>query len=188
MNSFYPLSCALKGIEEAISTQRHLRIHIAVAGLVVAFGLLLGLPYIDLVLLLVVITLVVVTELLNTAVELTVDLISPAFHPIAGRIKDIAAGAVLIAATVAAAVGIVILAPPLFRALVATPFSAKSVMLAATALGLMGSIVVALLPHPPRRQASSVERRVDEGNTGHVRSHTLHPIPHTHNSKHASQR
>jgi hypothetical protein len=112
------------------------------------------LPYIDLVLLLMAITLVVITELLNTAVELTVDLVSPVVHPIAGRAKDIAAGAVLIAATVAAAVGIIILAPPLVRTLVATPLSAKSAMLAATALGLIGSIVVALLPH------HSVSKRV----------------------------
>ena len=147
MGSLHPFYCALKGIEEAIATQRHLRIHIVVAGLVVACGLLLGLRYIDLVLLVMVIALVVITELLNTAVELIVDLVSPVFHPIARRAKDIAAGAVLIAAVVAAAVGIIILAPPLFHALVATPLSAKSAVLAATALGLVGSIVVALLPH-----------------------------------------
>lgn len=166
MDSLHPFHCALEGIEEAISTQRHLRIHIVVAGLVAACGLLLGLPYSDLVLLLMVIALVVITELLNTAVELIVDLVSPAFHPIARRAKDIAAGAVLIAAVVAAAVGIIILAPPLFRTLVATPLSAKSAMLAATALGLVGSIVAALLPHHSRSErdqlsAASKKLRAD---------------------------
>jgi len=175
VSSLHPFYCALKGIEEAISTQRHLRIHIAVAGLVGALGLLLGLPYIDLVLLLMAITLVVITELLNTAVELTVDLVSPVVHPIAGRAKDIAAGAVLIAATVAAAVGIMILAPPLCRTLVATPFSAKSAMLAATALGLIGSIVVALLPHHSRSErdqlaAASKKLKADRFGCGHEQS------------------
>ncbi|MBZ0168348.1 MAG: diacylglycerol kinase family protein [Kofleriaceae bacterium] len=155
MSPLHPFRCALQGIEDALSTQRHLRIHVVVAGFVALFGLLLGLPHIDLVLLLMAIALVIITELLNTAVELTVDLVSPTLHPIAGRTKDIAAGAVLIAALVAAAVGIIILAPPLLRALVASPLSAKSAMLAATAIGLAGSLVTALLPRPPRRRASS---------------------------------
>ena len=143
-----PFRCALEGIEDAISTQRHLRVHIVVAGFVALLGILLGLPYADLLLLLMAIALVVITELLNTAAELTVDLVSPVLHPIAKRIKDIAAGAVLIAALVSAAVGIVILAPPLFRALAASPLSAKSAMLTMAALGLGGSIFTALLPHP----------------------------------------
>lgn len=155
MWSLYPFRCALKGIEDAISTQRHLRIHIIVTGLVALFGLLLGLPYIDLVLLLMAIALVVITELLNTAVELTVDLVSPDLHPIARRAKDIAAGAVLIAALVSAVVGIIILAPPLFDAFIASPLSAKSAMLAATAIGLGGTIVTALLPRRPGRNPSS---------------------------------
>ena len=146
--SLNPFRCAFEGIEDAISTQRHLRIHIVVAGFVALFGMLLGLPYTDLLLLLMAIALVVITELLNTAVELTVDLVSPVLHPIAKRIKDIAAGAVLIAALVSAAVGIVILAPPLFRALAASPLSARSAMLTVTALGLGGSIFTVLLPRP----------------------------------------
>jgi diacylglycerol kinase len=146
--SSHPFRCAFKGIEDAISTQRHLRAHIVVAGFVALFGLLLELPHVDLVLLLMAIALVIITELLNTAVELTVDLVSPAFHPIARRAKDIAAGAVLIAALVAAAVGIIVLAPPLFGALIAHPLSARSAMLVATILGLFGSIIAALLPRP----------------------------------------
>lgn len=155
-SSLHPFRCALEGIEDAISTQRHLRIHVIVAGFVVLFGMLLGLPYADLVLLLMAIALVVITELLNTAVELTVDLVSPALHPIARRAKDIAAGAVLIAALVSATVGIIILAPPLFRALAASPFSAKSAMLAATAIGLGGSIFTALLPRPSNSESNQL--------------------------------
>jgi undecaprenol kinase/diacylglycerol kinase (ATP) len=153
MSLLHPFRCALKGIDDAISTQRHLRIHVVVAGFVVLFGLLLGLPYVDLVLLLMAIAFVVVTELLNTAVELTVDLVSPVLHPIARRAKDIAAGAVLIAALVSTAVGIIILAPPLFLALVARPLSAKSAMLVVTALGLAATILTALLSRPSRSES-----------------------------------
>lgn len=141
-----PFRCALEGITDAISTQRHLRIHVVVAGFVTLFGLLLGLPNADLLLLLMAIALVVITELLNTAVELTVDLVSPGVSPIAGRAKNIAAGAVLIAALASAVVGIMILTPPLLHALLTGPFSAKSALLAATALGLGGTILTALLP------------------------------------------
>ena len=155
VGSLSPFRCALEGIEDAILTQRHLRIHVVVAGFVALFGVLLGLSYVDLLLLLMAIALVVITELLNTAVELTVDLVSPGVSSIAGRAKDTAAGAVLIAALVSAAIGIIILAPPLFRALVASPFSAKSAMLAVTALGLGGSIFTALLPRRCRQDPSS---------------------------------
>lgn len=173
----HPFRCAFKGIEDAISTQRHLRIHVVIAGSVVLFGLLLGLPYVDLVLLLMAIALVVITELLNTAVEVTVDLVSPVFHPIARRAKDIAAGAVLVAALVAAAVGIIILAPPLFGALIARPLSAKSAMLVATTLGLAGSIIAALLPRPSKCRVSSWEYRVDDGRSENVKPHTPHQKP-----------
>lgn len=162
--SSHPFRCALKGIEDAISTQRHLRAHIVVAGFVALFGLLLELPHVDLVLLLMAIALVVITELLNTAVELTVDLASPAFHSIARRAKDIAAGAVLIAALVAATVGIIVLAPPWFGALSARPLSAKSAMLAATTLGLVGSIIAALLPRPSgskRNQFLTISKKLN---------------------------
>ncbi|NJD69734.1 MAG: hypothetical protein C3F12_13235 [Candidatus Methylomirabilota bacterium] len=177
VGSIHPFRCALKGLEDAIATQRHLRTHLVIAAFIALFGLLLQLSYIDLVLLLIIIALVIIAELLNTAIELSVDLVSPGMHTIAGRAKDIAAGAVLVAASVAAVVGTVILAPPLFQALVASPLSARSAMLAATAIGLAGSIVTALLPRPTRRRASGVESR-----------HTLHPAPFTQDSKNASQR
>ncbi len=57
---------------------------------------------------------VLATELINTAIERLVDLISPDRNPIAGQIKDIAAGAVLICAIAAAIVGLIIFIPYLF--------------------------------------------------------------------------
>lgn len=152
MNTF---RCALEGVADALATQRHLRIHVAVAALVALFGILLRLPRADLLLLLMAIALVIVAELINTAVELTVDLASPGFDPIARRAKNVAAGAVLIAAVASAVIGIVTLAPPLFRALVARPFSAESALLAATALALVGTILTALLPRASGQRPSN---------------------------------
>jgi diacylglycerol kinase (ATP) len=54
-----------------------------------------------------------VAEALNTALERLTDLVSPGYHPLAGRAKDIAAGAVLISAILAFAVGLVIFVPRL---------------------------------------------------------------------------
>ena len=54
-----------------------------------------------------------ITEALNTAIECLTDLVSPEFHPLAGKVKDISAGAVLIAAIGTAVVGAVIFVPKL---------------------------------------------------------------------------
>jgi diacylglycerol kinase (ATP) len=57
---------------------------------------------------------VLTAEVFNTAAELLVDLASPDYHPLAKRVKDLAAGAVLIAALVSILVGLLILGPPLW--------------------------------------------------------------------------
>jgi undecaprenol kinase len=75
---------------------------------VVAAGLVVRLPLAGWGLVVVAIALVVVAELLNAAIEATVDLISPAEHPLAKRAKDIAAAAVLVAAVGAVGVGVVL--------------------------------------------------------------------------------
>ena len=60
------------------------------------------------------IALVWVAEALNTALERLTDLASPEFHPLAGKAKDMAAGAVLLAVAGAVLIGIVIFGPRLF--------------------------------------------------------------------------
>lgn len=150
-----PFRCALNGIADAFATQRHLRIHVVVASLVALFGALLRLPRADLLLLLMAIALVVVAELLNSAVECAVDLASPTFDPIAGRAKNVAAGAVLVAACASAIIGVITLVPPLFLVLGARPFSARSALLVVVTLGLVATIVTALLPHRSGQSPSS---------------------------------
>jgi len=63
------------------------------------------------------IAIVLSLEAMNSAIETVVDLVSPDFHPLAGRAKDIAAGAVLIAAGASVVVGLLILLPPLLKKL-----------------------------------------------------------------------
>ena len=102
---FQSFNVAAEGIVHAVRTQRNLWIHftIAVAVLVAAIGF--GASKLELAVLLLAITFVLVAELVNTAVEAAVDVASTSFDPMAKIAKDIAAGAVLVAALNALAVG-----------------------------------------------------------------------------------
>ncbi len=104
---------AFQGLEYAWRTQRHVRLHAAVAALVVGAGLLLGLAPGEWAALLAMIALVGALELMNTVVEVVVDLARPEYHPQAKIAKDVAAGAVLVAALGAIAVGVAIFGPHL---------------------------------------------------------------------------
>ena len=86
-----------------------MRIHALVAALVVLAGALLRLTPGEWALAALAIALVVAVELLNTALEAVVDLVSPGEHPLAKRAKDVAAAAVLVASFGAAAAGALIL-------------------------------------------------------------------------------
>lgn len=106
---------ALSGIGFAIRTQRNMKIHCAIAVLVIAIGPWLSLSAVEWSIILLVIVLVIGLELINTAIEQAVDLVSPERHPLAKAAKDVAAGAVLVAVFGAIAVGLLILGPPLRR-------------------------------------------------------------------------
>ncbi len=99
------VNCAIEGILWAVRTQRHLRWHFLAAIAVLLTAVFLRLSALEFILLTLAITLVLFAELFNTAVEALVDLISPDYHPLARRAKDVAAGAVLIASIGAAVLG-----------------------------------------------------------------------------------
>jgi len=101
-------SFAISGIRKALSGQRNMRIHVGIAMLVLAAGVYVELSAVDWCFVALAIGLVMSTELMNTAVESLVDLVEPRHHPVAGKIKDIAAGAVLVAAIAAAAIGCIV--------------------------------------------------------------------------------
>jgi diacylglycerol kinase len=107
-------SFAAQGLRYGWRTQRHLRIHAAVAAIVVGAGLLLSLSPAEWAALIATIVLVTALELLNTVVEVVVDLITLDYHPQAKIAKDVAAGAVLVAAIGAVLVGGAIFLPRLW--------------------------------------------------------------------------
>lgn len=99
---------ALNGVLLSFRSQRHLRIHFTLAVLVLIAGFIWRLPRVELLILIGAISLVILTELFNTAVETVVDLVTTDYHPLAKVAKDVAAGAVLVASVNAALVGMLL--------------------------------------------------------------------------------
>jgi diacylglycerol kinase (ATP) len=100
-----PFRVAFSGLIFTFRTQRHMRFHLYVVLLVLLLGVVAGLGMREMLVLLFTITLVLVAEMFNSAIEATVDLVSPNYHPLAKFAKDIAAGAVLITTVFALVIG-----------------------------------------------------------------------------------
>jgi diacylglycerol kinase (ATP) len=96
---------AFEGIIHVLRTQRNMRIHFAAAAAVLLAAIATGVDRFELIALLLAISFVLITEMVNTAVEASIDVATTSFDPLAKLAKDIAAGAVLIATVNAVAVG-----------------------------------------------------------------------------------
>ena len=102
---------AIRGISHMMATQHNAWIHLAISVIVVIAGIWFELSPAEWVLIALTIGIVFAAEAFNTAIEMLVDKVSPDFDPVAGRIKDVAAGGVLISALVAVVVGVIIFLP-----------------------------------------------------------------------------
>jgi diacylglycerol kinase len=109
------LSFAWNGVIEALKHERNFQIHIIATVLVVVSGVGLQLSILEWTTIILVIGMVLVTELVNSAIEMLIDYLKPEIHPQAKIIKDIAAGAVLVSAIVATIIGILIFFPKLIH-------------------------------------------------------------------------
>jgi diacylglycerol kinase (ATP) len=96
---------AIEGLIHVLRTHRNMRIHFAVAIGVLVAAVWLGVNRFELIALLLAIAFVLVAEMINSAIEQAIDVATTSFDPLAKLAKDIAAGAVLIAAVTAIAVG-----------------------------------------------------------------------------------
>lgn len=108
MSLLKSFGCALNGLALCLREERNLRIHLAASAWVVWLGHLCGLDRAEWAALAVCCGLVIGCELLNTAVEAAVDLLSPQYSPIARRAKDVAAAGVLAGAFFAAVAGVML--------------------------------------------------------------------------------
>ena len=106
---------ALRGIAYAWRSQRNVRIQAAVAVVVVLVGAWLRVGALEWALLIMAIALVLTAELLNTAIEAVVDLVSPQANPLAGAAKDACAAGVVVAVVGSMLLGLFVLGPPLIE-------------------------------------------------------------------------
>ena len=108
------LNCAIDGVLYAARTQKHMRNHFIVAIAVLVATLLLRVTAVEFTLLAISISFVLFAELMNTAVEAVVDMVTTEFHPAAKIAKDVAAGSVLVSAIGATVTGYLILSRYVF--------------------------------------------------------------------------
>jgi len=111
---FKSFGFAFKGVRLALK-ERNFILHLISAVLVMSLGFFFGVTSMEWCLLLLCIGVVLTAELVNTAIEKLVDLVSPQFNIQAGIIKDIAAASVLVFSIVSAIIGLIIFIPYLLR-------------------------------------------------------------------------
>jgi diacylglycerol kinase len=111
------VSYALRGIRVMMASQQNAWIHAVATVVVGVLGVWLGLSTAEWSWIVLAVVAVWTAEALNTAFEFLTDVASPAFHPLAGQAKDVAAGAVLISAVGSMLIGLLVLGPHLLHRL-----------------------------------------------------------------------
>jgi diacylglycerol kinase (ATP) len=101
---------AFQGVIWTLRTQRNMRIHFAVATAVLVLAFAYGVTKLELIALLLAIAFVLITEMINTAIEAATDIATSSYDPLAKLAKDIAAGAVLVSTVTAIVIGYLVLA------------------------------------------------------------------------------
>ncbi len=115
LSSFFSgFAYAAKGLAEAIRTQFNIRFHFVATLVAVAMSFYFSLSIIEWSFIILAIAIVWIAELLNTAIEYVTDFVSPEYNDIAGKVKDIAASAALVAAIASASIGMIIFIPKIF--------------------------------------------------------------------------
>ncbi|MBU8879431.1 diacylglycerol kinase family protein [Bacillus sp. FJAT-29790] len=102
---------AISGIKSAVLKERNMKIHLLISIAVIGLGIWLSLSTVEWLFVLFAIGGMLSLELLNTAIERAVDLVTAKYHPLAKEAKDIAAGSVLIYALLSVITGLIIFLP-----------------------------------------------------------------------------
>jgi len=118
INRIQSFRCAFAGIWHTLKTQRNAQIHGAIALIIFLVGLWLKLSLAEWAIIVLTVGFVIATEMLNTVAEAAMDFATTDFDPQVKIVKDVAAGAVLVAAITSIIVGLIILGPPLYHRLV----------------------------------------------------------------------
>ena len=102
---------AFEGLATLARTQPNFRIHVVAAVLALVLGVVLRLSTVEMALLVLTVGTVLVVEALNTCLETLCDLVSPTYHPLVKKCKDVSAAAVLISALAAVGVAALLFLP-----------------------------------------------------------------------------
>lgn len=108
---------AIRGLKLAFREEKNIKIHFAISSLILLLAIVLDIKKIEFIFVLVAIMAVIATEMLNTAIEKLLDMISPDYNSGVGKIKDIAAGSVFVCALIAAVIGLIIFTPYIYKIL-----------------------------------------------------------------------
>lgn len=114
---FKSFSYAIEGIVHGVKRERNLRIHLTITVMVCLIGFWFDISITEWLIILLAIGGVIALELVNTALERVVDLVTEEFQPLAKQAKDVAAGAVFIYAIIAVMIGMVIFLPKILSLL-----------------------------------------------------------------------
>lgn len=104
---------AFEGLGTLLRTQPNFVVHVVAACVALGLGVVLGLGATEMAVLVLTIALVLAVECVNTALEMLCDLVSPGFHPLVKRAKDVTAAAVLLAAMAAVGIAALLFLPRL---------------------------------------------------------------------------
>ena len=115
VNFFKSLSFEINGIKYCFKMEKHYKFHIFAFILIMILSFLLKLSSIEFIFIIAVSFLVIITEMLNTCVEVIVDMITKDYNVLAMYAKDLGAGAVLISSILAVIVGLIIFIPKIMR-------------------------------------------------------------------------
>lgn len=114
---FKSINYAFEGLLHVIKTQNNARVHLLVTLIVLGLSIWLKLNAVESCLILIAISIVWIAECFNTTLESFFDLVNPEPHPLVKHGKDSGAAAVLVAAFLSVAIGIIVLGPPLIQKL-----------------------------------------------------------------------
>ena len=114
---FKSFQYAITGLMYVIRTQRNAQIHSFAFFVVLSMAIWLQVPPLHWAVLILTAGMVFFAEAANTAIETVVDLVSPEYHELAGRAKDVAAGGVLLTALLSVPIGLIVLGPALLAKL-----------------------------------------------------------------------
>lgn len=106
---------AWRGLLHTLRTQRHIKFHFVAGIIVLCFAWWCEVSAFEWLILIFAIGSVIGTEVMNTAIEIVVDMVQPNFNPLAGMAKDVAAGAVLVTTIQAIVIGLIVFFPRLFH-------------------------------------------------------------------------